>query len=51
VEVTPAPVERSRIISQRWRGRVAVLGGSASNGFGFELKQALRTRGMEPRCW
>jgi rfaE bifunctional protein kinase chain/domain len=49
VEVTPgAGGTVANNLAALGVGRVAVLGVIGNDGFGFELKQALRVRGMEP---
>ncbi len=49
VEVTPgAGGTVANNLAALGVGRVAVLGAIGNDGFGFELKQALRARGMEP---
>jgi len=49
VEVTPgAGGTVANNLAALGVGRVAVLGAFGNDGFGFELKQALRARGMEP---
>ena len=49
VEVTPgAGGTVANNLAALGVGRVAVLGAIGNDGFGFELKQALRGRGMEP---